>query len=130
MIICVTLLKKEKRKERERERKAKGSQNFKRKPHALHIISTLPDPASFLLALQVYYTTARPTEPRQIKPVSLTSPHLNILSLSLSLYTYSNTDSLSIYLFLCYKTLFSIHCSVPMPITTLYIDSSFPFLPL
>ena len=87
MIICVTLLKKEKRKKkRERERKAKGSQNFKRKPHALHIISTLPDPASFLLALQVYYTTARPTEPRQIKPVSLTSPHLNILSLSLSLH--------------------------------------------
>ena len=122
MIICVTLLKKEKRKKkRERERKAKGSQNFKRKPHALHIISTLPDPAFFLLALHVYRAP-----PNQTCLSHLTS----IFSLSLSLYTYSNTDSLSIYLFLCYKTLFSIHCSVPMPTTTLYIDSSFPFLPL
>ena len=85
MIICVTLLKKEKRKKkRERERKAKGSQNFKRKPHALHIISTLPDPAFFLLALHVYYTTARLPSPAKSN-LSL-SPHLNILSLSLSLH--------------------------------------------
>ena len=126
----ITKKRKKKKEKRERERKAKGSQNFKRKPHALHIISTLPDPAFFLLALHVYYTTARLPSPAKSN-LSL-SPHLNILSLSLSLslYTYSNTDSLSIYLFLCYKTLFSIHCSVPMPTTTLYIDSSFPFLPL
>ena len=124
------ITKKEKRRkkrerERERERKAKGSQNFKRKPHALHIISTLPDPAFFLLALHVYRAP-----PNQTCLSHLTSIFSLSLSLSLSLYTYSNTDSLSIYLFLCYKTLFSIHCSVPMPTTTLYIDSSFPFLPL
>ena len=122
----ITKKRKKKKEKRERERKAKGSQNFKRKPHALHIISTLPDPAFFLLALHVYYTTARLPSPAKSN-LSL-SPHLNILSLSL--YTYNNTDSLSIFLFLCYKTLFSIHCSVPMPTTTLYIDSSFPFLPL
>ena len=80
----ITKKRKKKKEKRERERKAKGSQNFKRKPHALHIISTLPDPAFFLLALHVYYTTARLPSPAKSN-LSL-SPHLNILSLSLSLH--------------------------------------------
>ena len=111
MIICVTLLKKEKRKNRERERKARGGQNFKRKPHALHIISTLPGPASFLLALHLYYTTARLPSLSPAKSNLSLSPHLNSqyflsLSLSLSLSLHMHIAILSIFPFLCNKTLF------------------------